>query len=308
MTTSSAQAPLRGVWTAILTPLEADGRIAYDLLAAHCRSLFAKGVDGVTLFGTTGEGQSFSVAERKEALEQLLAAGIPAARVTVGTGCSALAETAELSRHAAAFGVAGVLVLPPFFFKGLSDEGVYDAFARLCEMLKGVRTRMILYHIPQVSAVAVSPAVVARLAKSFPGLIGGVKDSSGDWENTALLLKLAPDLAIMVGHEPYLPRLLKAGGVGTICGIANYRPDLIRRLFDAAGKPEEAGLVSVVEKVCNLVTDVPFVPALKALMVEQTGEKRWLNVRAPLTIPDAAEQRRLISAAKTLEAEVQAAA
>ena len=308
MTRPPTLPPLRGVWTAVLTPLEVDGRVAYDVLVAHCQSLFARGIDGVTLFGTTGEGQSFTVIERRQALEQLLAAGIPTDRVIVGTGCAALAETAELSRHAAAFGVAGILALPPFFFKSLSDDGVYAAFASLCDMLKGVRTQMILYHIPQVSAVAVAPAVVARLARSYPGLIAGVKDSSGDWENTASLLKLTPDLAIMVGHEPYLPRLLKAGGVGTICGIANYRPDLIRRLYDSAGKPEETTLVSVVEKVCSLVTGVPFVPALKALMAEQTGEKRWLNVRPPLTIPDVAELQRLVSAAKTLDGEVQAAA
>jgi len=307
MTTASPLPALRGVWTAILTPLEADGRVARDLLVAHCNALFAQGVDGVTLFGTTGEGQSFTVEERREALEGLLAGGIPAARVTVGTGCAALGDTVALSRHAAAMGVAGVLVLPPFFFKGVSDDGVYASFAQVAQGLAGIRTRMILYHIPQVTSVGVSPAVVARLAKAFPGLISGVKDSSGDWDNTAAMLKLTPDLGIMVGHEPFLPRLLTAGGTGTICGIANYRPDLIRRLHDAAGKPEEAGLIDTVKKVCGLVTGVPFVAALKTLMADKTGDKRWLTVRAPLVTPDEAEQRRLVAAAKALDGEALAA-
>ena len=300
MTTSSARPPLRGVWTALMTPLESNDRIAYDLLVAHCRNLFDKGVDGVTLFGTSGEGQSFSIDERRQALEQLLASGIPASRVTVGTATSALPETAALTRHAAALGIAGVLVLPPFFFKGLSDDGVYAAFAKLCDMLKGIDTRIILYHIPQVSAVAVSPTVVARLVKAYPGLIAGVKDSSGDWQNTAEMLKLTPGLAIMVGHEPFIPRLLKAGGVGTICGVANVRPALIRQLYDATGKPEEAGLVEAVTKICTLVTDVPFVPAIKAMLAEQTGDRRWLNVRPPLVAASEAEQRRLVAAAKAL--------
>ncbi len=293
--------PFRGVWTAIMTPLEPDGRIAYDLLSAHCRWLFSKGVDGVTLFGTSGEGQSFSMDERREALEQLLASGIPAAKVSVGTATSALAETAALTRHAAALGVAGALVLPPFFFKGVSDDGVYESFARLCEMLKGVKTRLVLYHIPQVSAVNVAPKVVARLAKAYPDLIAGVKDSSGDWDNTAEMLKLSPQLAIMVGHEPYVPRLLKAGGTGTICGVANVRPDLIRRLHDAAGKPDEAALVDAVTKICTLVTDVPFVPAIKALIADQSGDDRWLNVRPPLVASSAAERKRLVAAVKALD-------
>ncbi|MBM3545977.1 MAG: dihydrodipicolinate synthase family protein [Alphaproteobacteria bacterium] len=299
--------PIRGVWTALMTPLESDGRIAFDLLTAHCRWLFANGVDGVTLFGTSGEGQSFSLDERREALERLLASGIQADRVTVGTATSALPETAALTRHAAALGVAGALVLPPFFFKGLSDDGVYDSFAALCESLKGVKTRLILYHIPQVSAVKVAPKVVARLAKAYPDLISGVKDSAGEWENTAEMLKLTPQLGIMVGHEPFIPRLLKAGGVGTICGVANVRPDLIRRLYDSAGKPDEAALTETVSKVCALVTDVPFVPAIKVLIAEQARDKRWLNVRAPLVRCNEAEQKRLVAAMTAFDAEALAA-
>jgi 4-hydroxy-tetrahydrodipicolinate synthase len=168
-------------------------------------------------------------------------------------------------------------------------------------MLKGVKTKLILYHIPQVSAVKVAPKVVARLAKAYPGLIAGVKDSSGDWDNTAEMLKLSPELAIMVGHEPFIPRLLKAGGVGTICGVANVRPDLIRRLHDSAGKPDEAALVEAVTKVCKLVTDVPFVPAIKALIAEQAGDRRWLNVRAPLVAASEAERKRLVTAVKALD-------
>ncbi len=307
MTQAFSQAPIRGVWSASLTPLEADGRVAHDLLASHCRDLFARGCAGITLFGTTGEGQSFSIAERKEALERLLAAGVSPAQVTVGTGCAALPDTADLTRHAAGLGVAGVLALPPFFWREPGDDGVFAAYAKLVELLGAVKTRIFLYHIPQVTGVPVPPAVVARLAQAFPGLIAGVKDSSGNWDNTVALLKI-PGLSILVGHEPYLPRALKAGAVGTICGLGNYRPELIRRLHDSAGKAEEGRLVEVVSKLVQLVTGVPFVPAIKAMMAAETGEARWLNVRTPLLPPAAAARRRLIAAAQSFDAEAKAAA
>ena len=308
MTASSSQAPFRGVWPAALTPLEADGRIAHELFARHCRDMFARGCAGTAIFGTTGEGQSFTVAERKEALERLLAAGISPGQVAVGTGCAALPDTAELTRHAANLGVAGVLALPPFFWREPGDDGVYAAYAKLIELIGTAKTKVILYHIPQVTGVPVPPAVVGRLAAAFPGVIAGVKDSSGDWDNTVALLKLGAGLSILVGHEPYLPRALKAGAVGTICGLGNYRPELIRRLHDSAGKPEEARLVDVVNKLVALVTGVPFVPAIKSLMAAESGEGRWLNVRAPLLPTAEAEKRRLLAAARSFDAEAKAAA
>jgi 4-hydroxy-tetrahydrodipicolinate synthase len=307
MPTASSQAPLRGVWTAILTPQESDGRVAHDLLASHASDLFARGIDGITLFGTTGEGQSFSVAERKEALERLLKAGIAPSKVTVGTGCAALPDTAELTRHAAGLGVAGVLALPPFFWHEPGDDGVFAAYARLIALLGGARVRLLIYHIPQVTRVPVPPAVVARLASAFPGVVAGIKDSSGDWDNTAALLKISPRIAVFVGHEPFLPRAIKAGAVGTICGLGNYKPELIRRLHDAAGKPHEAGLIAVVDKLVDLVTGVPFVPAIKSLMAEATGEPRWMHVREPLLQPAEAERRRLGAAAKAFDLAAKAA-
>jgi len=308
MTVSSTQAPILGVWPAALTPLETDGRIAHDLLARHCRAMFAGGCAGAAIFGTSGEGQSFSVAERKEALERLLAAGISPDQIIVGTGCAALPDTAELTRHAAGLGVAGVLALPPFFWRQPGDDGVYAAYAKLVELLGNVKTRIILYHIPQVTDVPVPPSVVGRLAKAFPGVIAGVKDSSGDWDNTAALLKIGLGLTILVGHEPPLPRALKAGAAGTICGLGNYRPELLRRLNDSAGKPEERGLVEVIGKLAALVTDVPFVPAIKSLMAADSGDLRWLNVRAPLIPPSEAERKRLLAAARAFDAEAKAAA
>ena len=145
---------IRGVWCATLTPLDASGAPDARVLAAHVERLFAAGVDGIALFGTTGEGQSFSVAQRRRGLDALLAAGIPPQRVVAGTGCAAIADTIELTRHAVGAGCAGALVLPPFFFKGLSEEGIYASYARLIEGVADARLRLYLYHIPQVTCGA----------------------------------------------------------------------------------------------------------------------------------------------------------
>jgi len=273
-----SDAPIRGLWCATLTPLNADGDVDRARFAAHIHRLFAQGVDGVAPFGTTGEGQSFSVAERMGALDALLAAGVPAARLVVGTGCAALPDTVALSRHALGAGVARSLVLPPFFFKELPDDAVYAFFARLIDTVADSRMRVYLYHIPQFSGVKVAPEVVARLAADYPGIIAGVKDSAGDWANTAALLERAPQLSILVGHEPFLPRLMRAGGAGTICGVANVFPREVRALLrPGVTEADEARVAAFID----ILFRYPFLPAFKAILAEQVADDGWRAVRVP---------------------------
>jgi len=273
-----SDAPIRGLWCATLTPLTADGDVDRSRFAAHIHRLFAQGVDGVAPFGTTGEGQSFSVAERMGALDGLLAADVPAARLVAATGCAALPDTVALSRHALGAGVARSLVLPPFFFKDLSNDAVYGYFAKLIDTVADPRMRVYLYHIPQFSGVAVAPDVVARLAADYPGVIAGVKDSAGDWSNTAALLERVPHLSILVGHEPFLPRLMRAGGAGTICGVANVYPREVLALLAAGVAPEdEARVVAFID----ILFRYPFLPAFKAIVAEQVGDDGWRTVRVP---------------------------
>ncbi len=270
--------PVRGLWCATLTPLTAAGGMDHARLAGHARHLFAQGVDGIAPFGTTGEGQSFSVAERCAGLDALLAAGIPKARMVVGTGCTALPDTVALSQHAVRAGVARCLVLPSFFFKEQPDDAVYDYYARFIDAVGDPRLRVYLYHIPQISAVGIASGVVARLAAAFPGIIAGVKDSAGDWDNTAQLLERAPQLSILVGHEPHLPRLLRAGGAGTICGVANVFPKLVAAMLEAEVTPAaEARL----KRFIDILFRYPFLPAFKTICAAQTADAGWLAVRAP---------------------------
>ena len=212
------------------------------------------------------------------ALDAMLAAGVPAARLVVATGCAALGDTVALSRHALRAGVARSLVLPPFFFKDLSNDAVYGYYARLIDTVADPRMRVYLYHIPQVSAVAVAPDVVARLAADYPGIVAGVKDSAGDWSNTAALLERVPHLSILVGHEPFLPRLLRAGGAGTICGVANVYPREVLALLAAGVTPEDEARVAA---FIDTLFRYPFLPAFKAILAEQLADDDWRPVRVP---------------------------
>jgi 4-hydroxy-tetrahydrodipicolinate synthase len=263
----------------MLTPIGTDGSVDHARFAEHAHRLLAQGIDGVAPFGTTGEGQSFSMAERAAGLAALIAAGVPAERIVAATGCAALTETIALTRESVQSGCAGSLVLPPFFFKEVSDEGLFAWYARIIEAVADSRLRVLLYHIPQFSGVPLSVDLVARLAAAFPGVIAGVKDSAGDWAHTSALLARLPDLAILVGHEPHLPRLLRAGGAGTICGIANVYPALVKALMSPAvtGNDEERIL-----KFIEIAFAHPFLPAFKTMLAARTGDSGWLAVRPPL--------------------------
>jgi 4-hydroxy-tetrahydrodipicolinate synthase len=270
---------VRGLWCATLTPVDAGGRVDHPRMVAHVRNLLAQGVDGVAPFGTTGEGQSFTVDERRDGIDALLQAGVPAARIVAATGCTALPETIALTRHAVQAGCPAVLVLPPFFWKSPSDDGLFDWYARLIEGTGDPRLRVLLYHLPQVSAVPLSVALIARLASAFPESIVGIKDSEGSWDHTAAVLERCPQLAVMVGHEPHLPRLMRAGGVGTICGIANLRADLVRALLapDVSADAERR-----IEAFVRVAFSQPLMAGFKSMLADQYDDPPWRAVRAPL--------------------------
>jgi 4-hydroxy-tetrahydrodipicolinate synthase len=286
-------APVHGLWCAMLTPLDPAGGVDHGMLVAHAKSLLARGVDGVAPFGTTGEGQSFSVGERKAGIDALLAGGLPGERLVAATGCAALPETVALTRHGVQAGCAACLVLPPFFWKDASDEGLFAWYAQVIEAVGDARLRVYLYHIPQVSGTPLSADLIARLAAAFPGIIAGVKDSAGNWDNTQALLDRVPQLAILVGHEPHLPRLLRAGGAGTICGVANVFPELVRALFSPDVTPADEQRVAT---FIEIAFRQPFLAGFKALLAEQTHNAAWQSVRAPL-LPLPTDSRRALLAA-----------
>ena len=231
--------------------------------------------------------------ERAAGLSALLAAGIPAQRLVAATGCAALSETITLTRHGVQSGCAACLVLPPFFFKDVSDDGLFAWYGRVIEAVGDARLRILIYHIPQVTGVPLSVDLVARLAAAFPGIVAGVKDSSGSWENTSALLERVPQLAILVGHEPHLPRALRAGGAGTICGVANTYPAIVRALFSpSVSRADEERIATLID----IAFRQPFLPAFKAIVAAQTGDPGWHALCPPWLTLDEGRRRTLFAA------------
>lgn len=289
-------AAFRGIWPALLTPLNADLSIDHARLADHCKSLMARGCAGVTAFGTTGEGPSFSMAERKDAIEQLIAHGIPADRLMVSTSCAALPETLELTRHAVRAGVHGCLMLPPFFLKGVSDQGIIDCYRYVIDGMGQdlPQLKLYLYHIPQVTGVSLSHHVIATLKAMYPETILGIKDSACTTAHSiGLAESFMKDLTVYVGFEPDLPEMGRRGSTGAISGLANFMPRVVSRLVtqpDAAATPAERERVV---RLIGLLDDYSLMPALKGIMAMLSGEPGWLRVRAPLVALTPDEFQRL---------------
>jgi len=267
---------IRGFWVASATPLAADGSVDSAKLAAHATQLFGKGVDGVVLFGTTGEGTSFNVSERVATIEAVLKAGIAPERIGIGGGFPAITDSIALTRKVLGLGLRHVLYLPPYFDRSVTADGMDAAFAAIIDGVADDRLRASLYHIPQVSGVAIPTSVAANLRKRYGKVVAGLKDSSGDFKQFQAFRAAAPDLAITVGNEADITRAIAAGGAGTICGMANVVPELVKTMVD--GGDAEARMQAAVDVVLKTPS---FLTALKAILAAQTGDAAWLRVRPP---------------------------
>lgn len=288
----------RGVFAAALTPMDADLYPDHGAFAAHCRRLLAAGCHGLAIFGTTGEANSLSVDERLAALEALIEAGVPAEALLPGTGSSALTDTVRLSRAALDAGTAGVLVLPPFYYKGIGDDGLFRFFAEVVERVDDDRLRLYLYHIPHLTGVGFGYAGISRLLDAYPGTVVGTKDSSGDAERIATLCREFPGFSVLAGTETLLLDTLRAGGAGCISATVNVTSRLARRVHDAhrTGEDEEAeDLQRRLTELRGLIEAYPMIPALKRLTAGLTGDEGWRNLRPPLSALDEARAEELLS-------------
>lgn len=272
----------QGTIAPILTPFENDGRIARDLWIAHARWVLDQGAHYLSPFGTTGEALSVSLNERKQALEWLVEAGIPPDRLMPGTGVTALPESADLTAHAVGLGCAAVMVLPSFFYTAVGDNGQARYFSELIERVDNPAMRMILYHIPQNSGVPVSPALAARLNEAFPETVVAYKDSAGNWDNTAAVIAAAPKVAVFPSSEAQLTKGLASGGAGCISATVNLNAAAIRALYDGAIAGRDVTEADAAVKTFRkAVQDAGLIPSMKALLAVRSGDKRWLNLRAP---------------------------
>ena len=275
-----------GVSTALLTPFAENGEIDAPRLGAHALSVLRNGADGVTLFGTTGEGASIGVAERAAGIEALLAAGVPAAKIVLGIAANSVADASRQVAEGLRYGVNDFLLLPPFYFKAPSDAGLFDWHMQLFRS-SGEAARFILYHIPQVAGVGLTVDLVGRLVGAARERILAIKDSSGSWDNAQALLALGT-VPVLVGDERILHRAVALGAAGAITGMANLYPERMKRIVETA--EEDAALSAEVSRYVS----VPVVAALKAVLAARSRDRGWERLRAPLSSLDEEARARVL--------------
>jgi 4-hydroxy-tetrahydrodipicolinate synthase len=277
---------ITGVYSAATTPLNTDGSPDLGLFTEHCQRLIEEGCSGVALLGTTGEANSFSSPERRMILEAALKAGIPADKLLPGTGVVAIPETVELTKHALSLGVTKVVMLPPFYYKGVSDEGLFTAYAQILEKIGDTRLQVILYHIPQVSGVPLSIPLISRLVEAFPETVVGIKESAGDFNNMQAIIAACRGFSVLCGADPLLLPLLKAGGAGCITATSNLVANSLRTVYDHVHDETKRAEVEAAQARINafrtLSNSYVQIPTIKAMVGLKTGNAGWRRTRPPL--------------------------
>ena len=286
---------IRGLIAPILSPFTDDlsfDQITYNKLA---KNLLGSGCAGLTPFGTTGEALSIGVEDRKRALDGLIASGIDPSVLIPGTGLCNLSESVALSQQAVDAGCEGVMVLPPFYFKGVSDEGLLRYYEEFIDRVNRDNLRIYLYHIPQVSGVGLSIELVDALREKYPTIVVGIKDSSGDWGNTKNLLDME-DFIVYPGSELQLVEAMKMGAPGCISATANLNSrqisDVIKHCEDENWDKAAASHEPVIQTRLVFQNYSP-IPAQKALLAQITRQESWRNVRPPLMSLDNEKMRQL---------------
>jgi 4-hydroxy-tetrahydrodipicolinate synthase len=279
----AVNARMAGVLAPAVTPFCADGAPDVERFVRHCRWLLDQGV-GLAVFGTNSEANSLGVDERVDLLERLVAAGIDPARMMPGTGTCALTDSVRLTTHAVKLGCAGTLMLPPFYYKGVTDEGLYRSYSQIIERVGDARLRIYLYHIPTVSQVPISLALIERLLKAWPGTVAGVKDSSGDWNNSkAMLERFAGEgFDVFVGSESFLLANMRNGGKGCISATANVNPAAIDHLYSHWQASDADAMQLALDQVRATFQKYPMIPALKHAIAHWGRDPAWARVRPPL--------------------------
>ncbi len=282
---------IHGLWPALLMPFDADGSLDVARALAHARRMLQVGCDGVTLFGTTGEGPAFSVSERKALLERMLGSGVRADQIIVTITALALGDAIELGCHAARLGVQRQMFMPPFFFNQPRDAGVIEAVSQVIRGIGDAGLKLLLYHFPVMSTYSFSNDAIRALVKRFPAQVVGAKDSSGDLAHSLQWAKAFPDLSIMVGAEQHVAEVMLAGGAGSINGLANVAPRLMARVVKSPASVSAADgqLMLDLLAVLGVRPNLPFVGVYKMMLAEQLGDAQWLNMRAPLCPLDSSE-------------------
>ena len=291
---------LSGVLSPVVTPFKRDLSPDRERYVRHCKWLLAHGCSGLAVFGTNSEANSLSVDERMLLLETLVQEGVPASALMPGTGCCALTDSVRLTAHAVKLGCAGVLMLPPFYYKGVSDEGLFRNFAEVIERVGDARLQVYLYHIPPVSQVPITLSLIERLLARYPGAVAGVKDSSGDWKNTKTMLDAfaKSGFDVFAGSEVFLLENMRHGGKGCITATGNINPGPIDAVFESWRAPNADALQQEITATRGVVQKYPMMAALKAVIAHYAQDPEWTTLRPPLVELTAEQTRSLVAELK----------
>ncbi|NRB56343.1 MAG: dihydrodipicolinate synthase family protein [Salinicola sp.] len=295
----SSNAPCGTVLSPVITPFRDDLSPDAARFVDHCRWLMANDV-GLAIFGTNSEANSLSLQERLELLDHLVAAGIDTTRLMPGTGCCSIPDSVTLTRHAVSQGVGGVLMLPPFYYKGVSEEGLFRFYCEVIERVNDERLRLYLYHIPPVAQVPIGLGLIERLLKRYPQVVAGIKDSSGDWANTQAVIDAfgQQGFRVYAGSERFLLPTLRAGGVGCISATANVNPRAISALGASWQDDDADANQQGLNEIRDIFESVPMIPALKAATAHFSGDAGWDRLRPPLVSLDEGQRDKLLTALK----------
>lgn len=288
---------LRGVLAPVVTPFTKELAPDPQRFVRHCKWLLAHGCSGLAVFGTNSEANSLSAEERMMLLEELVQSGVPAEKLMPGTGCSALTDSVRLTAHAVKLGCAGALMLPPFYYKGVPDEGLFRNFSEVIERVADERLQVYLYHIPPVAQVPITLGLIERLLKRYPKIVAGIKDSSGDWTNTKAVLDAfgKQGFEVFAGSEVFLLRNMRAGGVGCITAGANVNPHGIDKVYQNWQAANADALQEEIDRVRNVLqSQISMIPALKAAIAHYAADADWMTVRPPLVELTSAQQAAMV--------------
>jgi len=283
-----------GVFAPVVMPFKSNLKADASRLIRQCQWLRSQNV-GIAVFGTNSEANSLSVGEKIELLDQLVDAGIDPSALMPGTGHCALTDTVRLTQHVTELGCSGALMLPPFYYKGVSDDGLYRSYAEIIERVASDKLKIYLYHIPPVSQVGISIELIERLIKRFPDTVVGIKDSSGDWNNTKAMLDAQwDDFRVFAGSETFLLQNMRHGGAGCISATANINPAAIYKLYREWQSVSADEQQESLNALRNWVQKFPVIPALKSVVAHYSNDDNWLRMRPPLVELDPGRQNDLI--------------
>ena len=283
----------RGLFTASLTPMNDDLSVNYKALIEHINWLLSNGSNGICLLGTTGEANSFSTEERMDVLDEVIDANIDPQRLLVGTGTCVISDTIILTQHAVSKGVGGVLMLPPFYYKDLSDRGILDYFKFVIEGVDDANLKIYLYNFPKMTGLTFSLELVKKLVAAFPGVIVGMKDSSGNWQGMKAVCDEIPGFQLFTGTEKYLLDTLRSGGAGCISATFNASIKYGAEVYANWEEVEADDLQATLNVIRKEFEVDSFISSLKFLFAKWHDEPKWLNVRPPNSLPNAETQKYL---------------